>query len=167
MGSKYKHKVCRSSKPFVMLLHATRDNEAWRNLSYSAQSLFIELRAEWKGDRSTNGSLSLSYAQAAQKIGATKNTVQAAFHDLQRKGFIVVHKVAALGIEGSGKSFEYEITDAAMPGETKPKNLFKEWRKGHDFEIKMANCGNPKGKRIKQKTHLKIFDDPISKIGAK
>lgn len=143
----------KSSDKCTTALLSTMQTEAWRDLSTVAQAVYIWLKMEWRGNNfNNNGALSISYRQICACMGIAKaDTVAKAFHDLQAKGFVVVHKVARLGIDGFGKGFEYELTELAMPGvdtngkRNMPRKLFMQWRKRHDFPVKRANANNPKG----------------------
>ena len=111
------------------------ETAAWRALSPKAQILHIWLRFEWKGPRfNNNGKIRLSYRQAADKIGIGVNTAMSAFHELQAKGFILVTKLGALGVEGEARGPCYELTDIGLPNE-RPKNLYTQWQPGKDFEV--------------------------------
>ncbi|MCB1439939.1 MAG: hypothetical protein KDJ63_09215 [Nitratireductor sp.] len=147
---------------YTAMLLSTMNTDAWRSLSTSAQALYPWLRMEWKGAQyNNNGKLSLSYRAAAEAMGiSSPDTVMRAFKDLQAKGFVVVHKVSSLGVEGMGRSFEYEITDLDMPGKTNANKLFLQWRKGHDFPVVDGQTGNPVGKNERNKKQ-----NPIPKIG--
>lgn len=163
-----KHKPGKAYKGHYTAVHkTTMDTPAWRALSSVAQALFPWLRLEWKGSSANNnGKLSLSYRDAAKAMGIAKpHTIGAAFHELQAKGFIIVHEVAALGIEGMGKGFSFEITDIGMPGNQHPKCLFKDWSEGNDFPVKKAKAGNPAGIGGKTKSHAAKRHMPMPQKG--
>lgn len=148
---------------------ATMDNPAWRALSPMAQALFPWLRLEFKGPKANNnGRLQLSQRDAARKMGVKKaETIGKAFHDLQAKGFVKVHQCAALGIEGKGKSFQFEITDLAMPGpRNRPSYLFKEWEEGKDFAVSRAAISNPSGRSDKN-SHPSVRGTPVPDMETK
>lgn len=120
--------------------------DAWRALTPKAQILYVILRLEWNGPKyNNNGKIKLSYRQAAALIGIGLNTVMSAFHELQAKGFIVVTKLGALGVEGEARGPSYELTDIGLPGE-RPRNLFLQWKPGVDFEVTRHIANNPTGK---------------------
>ena len=99
-------------------------------------------------------------------MGISKpHTIGRAFRELQAKGFVIVHEIAALGVEGMGKGFLFEITDIGMPGNPNPKTLFKEWSDGKDFPIKEATIGNPLGIGGKTKSHAAKGDGPMPRKG--
>lgn len=110
-------------------------SDAWRALSPKAQMIFIWLRLEWKGDKySNNGNIRLSYRQAARCLGISVNAAMRGFHELQAKGFVVVTRLGALGVEGEARGPTYELTDIKMPNAA-PRNLYLKWRPGKDFEV--------------------------------
>ena len=112
---------------------------AWRAMPPKAQMLYIWLRLEWKGARfNNNGFIRLSYRQAAARLGIGVNAAMGAFHELQAKGFIIVTRLGALGVEGEARGPTYELTDIGLPQKT-PKHLYREWKPGSDFEIKRHN----------------------------
>lgn len=151
---------------YTAMLRSTMETPAWRALSPVAQALFPWLRLEWRPGTNNNGKLSLAYRAAAKAMGVSKaETIGNAFRELQAKGFVVVHQVAALGVEGQGKSFEFEITDIEMPGTRKATRLFEQWSEGHDFEVKQARVGNPNGQGGKTKPHPAKRDSPIPRNG--
>lgn len=111
------------------------DTPAWRALSPKAQMLHIWLRLEWKGKTfNNNGKIRLSCRQAAARIGISVNTAMTAFHELQAKGFIIVTRLGALGVDGEARGPTYELTDLDLPGKA-PKALFTRWKEGSDFEV--------------------------------
>jgi hypothetical protein len=74
---------------------------AWKALSPTAQALYPWFKMEWKGPReNNNGRIRLSVRQAAQRIGVTPTTAAKAIHDLQRKGWLVVYRKAAVVFNG-------------------------------------------------------------------
>ena len=78
-------------------------------------------------------------------MGISVNTASKAFHSLQAKGFIVITKYGALGVEGEARGPSYELTEISLPHENAPRKLFRQWRKGNDFEFKLHNANNPNG----------------------
>ena len=147
----------------TVYFHRTIDNEAWRNLSITAQAMFPVLKLQWRGNNANNnGQLSISYRQLANIMGIKSlDTIGSAFKDLQSKGFVCVHKNASLGVKGYGKTFEFEITDIALPGSNKPRRLFLEWTPGNDFEVMDAATHNPSGRSMKSNPCPKKWDDPV------
>ena len=136
------------SGKFAALPLSTMDCPAWRALSSAAQALYPWLVMEFKGQNyNNNGKIGLSVRQAAKKMGVSKDTAARAFCNLQAKGFIKVKKGGSLGISGSAKCPEYEITGITLPENgIKANNNFKEWTEGKDFEIFRHPVKNDKGK---------------------
>lgn len=156
-----KARQSRSTEHYTLMHRWVIETDVWRALSSTAQALYVWLRLEWRGNEyNKNGKLRLPYSQAAKKMGvANHDTVAKAFQDLQAKGFVVVHSIAHLGIEGHGKAFEFELTELPMPGERKGRELFKRWDRDKDFEVQKANSNNPRGNNGR-KPHHKNDDGP-------
>lgn len=75
---------------YAPLTYALLKSDAWRDLSGAAVKVFLELHTRFNG--SNNGTLRLSYAEAAEALHMGKATVQRAFQDLQNKGLVVLEK---------------------------------------------------------------------------
>ncbi|WP_018997599.1 helix-turn-helix domain-containing protein [Hirschia maritima] len=103
--------------PYSMANHPT-----FRSLSGPAVKVWIELRSKFNG--SNNGKLSLSFQDAATKLGLSKTTVGRAFNELQEKGFIVKQKA---GHWYGRKAAEYQITDKPYNGSTATRS-WQQWR---------------------------------------
>ncbi len=120
---------------FTNLQRLLLETEAWRALSPKAQMLYIWLRFEWKGPKfNNNGHIKLSCRQAAKRIGIGINAAMRAFHELQAKGFVVITRLGALGVEGEARGPCYKLTELGLPNEM-PKKLYLKWKPGHDFEV--------------------------------
>jgi DNA-binding transcriptional ArsR family regulator len=63
---------------------------AFRSLSGPALKVWVELRCRYNG--ANNGRLSLSFRQAAERLGLGKSTVARAFKELVEKGFLKLRK---------------------------------------------------------------------------
>ena len=125
------------------------ETEAWRQLSPTAQILYIWLRFEWKGARyNNNGGIQLSYRQAAKRIGISNNTAMSAFRDLQAKGFVVVTQLGELGVLGEARGPKYELTELARSSPTRvdPRRLYLRWNPKTPFEVARHNVNNPNGR---------------------
>lgn len=142
------------SEHWTKLIRHTMEEPAWRALSSTAQALYPWIKLQWRGaDFNNNGKIMLSVRQAAAAMGVRPDTATKAFHDLQRKGFIVQMKPARLGIEGAAKAAEYEITELKMPGSEKDgRKLYHEWSPGNDFPVTSAGTNNPEGNNGRRKT---------------
>lgn len=137
---------------YTKLILRTVLSPAWSALPTVAQAIYPFLKFEWRGSRNNNnGKISLSYRQAAERLGVNKNTAQKGFHELQAKGFIVVTSFGALGVEGEARGPTYEITELAMPGAHVGRNLFLKWRAGQDLDVQKHTTNNPAG-RNRRKT---------------
>ncbi len=56
---------------YTQLFHWVRKTDAWRSLSPYARLLYIELRAKFTG--ANNGDISMSYREAAELLGCSRN----------------------------------------------------------------------------------------------
>ncbi len=72
-----------------------------------------------------------------------EDTAAKAFHDLQRKGFVIQTKAACLGTEGMGKAPSYELSEIVPAGENGPgKQWFRKWKEGEDFPVHKGTSRN-------------------------
>jgi len=115
-------------EPFILLHRGVTGSDAWKSLTCPAKALLIEIWTRHNGVN--NGQIAFSHrqARAALRIGNVK--VQAAFQELQDKGFLIARakghfnwKVAA----GEGRATEWELTTEACDGRP-AKRLYREWR---------------------------------------
>ncbi|MBN9251467.1 MAG: hypothetical protein J0I86_12940 [Mesorhizobium sp.] len=154
---------------WTKLIRTTMEEPAYSALSTAAQALYPWLKLEWHGpDANNNGKIRLSVRQAACRLGIAPNTAAEAFHDLQRKGFIVQTEGASLGIEGAARAPAYEITELRLPLAKKGQDgrkLYREWRPGNDFPVQTTAPNNPGGIHGKKtKPCLKNQDGTVLKI---
>jgi DNA-binding transcriptional MocR family regulator len=149
---------------FTVLIRSLITSPAFRALSIHAKALYPYIRLEWKGPRANNnGRISLSVRQAAELLGCHRDTAQRAFVDLQAKGFLVVKKAGALGLEGLGKCTEYELTEVPMPGvkadgQLHGRRLYRDWTPGNDFEV---NRSASSSRKTKTKSCPNNSDSPV------
>lgn len=61
-----------------------------------------------------NGKITLSYRQAAKRLGVCANFAMRAFHELQAKGFIAVTEKGSLRVVGHARSPRYELAAARL-----------------------------------------------------
>ncbi len=133
---------------FTIMIRNVIECPAWAALSTTAQAIYPFIRMEWHGPRSNNnGRIQFSYRQAAKSVGVSLNTAMRGFHDLQAKGFIVVTELGALGVEGVAKGPSYEITEIGLRNSNQHggRYLFRNWKKGKDFDVALHVKNNPKG----------------------
>lgn len=156
---------------WTKLIRTTMEEPAWQALSTTAQALYPWLKFEWRGaDHNNNGKIRLSVRQAAERIGVTHVTAGRAFHELQRKGFIVQTEAACLGVEGAAKSPAYEITELKMPGADRVdgRKLYRDWRPGYDLPVQGAVSNNPTGRNGRRlKSHHRNDDGPVIEMMTK
>src|SRR5262245_55659563 len=103
----------KSSGPFVMVPLTILNAPAWRVMSPFARLLWIELRRKLSNQGWNNGKIFLSDRDAAEAIGANKNTIVRAYAELEDYGFLRKTTKAYLGIEGCGIAPHYRFTDIA------------------------------------------------------
>ena len=138
---------------WTQMLRSTMETPAWRALCPLAQILYPWVKMEWKGAKfNNNGKISLAVRDAAKRMGRDKDAVGRAFHDLQAKGFLLLHVHGRMGVEGKGAPPMYEITELAMPGNTVGSKLFLQWKPGNDFPVRAHASSNPNGINGKNKT---------------
>jgi hypothetical protein len=132
---------------FAPMIRAMMESPAWRALPLAAQCLYPWLRLEWHGPKANNnGAIRLSVRQAAECLGVSRKVAAEAFHELQRKGFLVVTEHARLGLGGQAQGPAFEITTVALPhSDGRPRKLYEQWREGRDFPIQKAAVQNPRG----------------------
>ncbi|MFC1456395.1 hypothetical protein ACETIH_06595 [Microvirga arabica] len=70
----------------MYLPHYMLRSPAWRTLSTTARSVYLELSLLYNG--SNNGRIALSARDAAERVRCSKNTAARAFLELEQKGFI-------------------------------------------------------------------------------
>ena len=77
----------RAEERFVRLTYGMMQSQAWRSLDGNARAIYVELAMLYNGNN--NGRIGLSVRQAAEAIGASKDTAARAMNRLQDRGFIV------------------------------------------------------------------------------
>ena len=87
--------------PFVPLLISTIDSPAWRQLSHSAQMLYVALKR--RAPRERNEAY-LSFRHARDELRARPQKIADCFRELAHYGFIVKTQDGWLGVEGKGQS---------------------------------------------------------------
>ena len=137
----------KSGEQFAKMFRATMETPAWRALTPYARLLYPWLKLEWHGPKNNNNRhIRLSVKQAAKRLGCSTETARKAFHDLQRKGFVVVTHCAVLGTAGEARGHEYELTELGTALSHTPRHLYREWRPEREFDVTMAAANNPTGK---------------------
>ena len=98
-------------RQFVPIPYAMARSPAFRSLNGNALKVWIELRSRYNGNN--NGELSVSLDEAARLLGMGKTTVQRAFAELERKGFIIKTKQ---GQWYGRMATTWRVTDCASQG---------------------------------------------------
>ena len=114
--------VIESTERFVKLTYPLLESEAWRWLRPISQSVYIELRRRFNG--SNNGRISLSLAEAAQILKASKSSISTALKQLETHGFI---KLIKKGYFTGRMASEYALTDEQLDGYP-PTREWKQWQ---------------------------------------
>ncbi|MDE0588577.1 hypothetical protein OU789_01415 [Halocynthiibacter sp. C4] len=159
-----------NSEHWTKMVRNTMEEPAWQALSPVAQALYPWLKFEWHGPRNNNnGKINFSVRQAAQRLGVSVNTASRGFHDLQRKGFIVITEIGTLGHSGFAKSPKYELTEITLPYGQQPagRKLYKQWRKGNDFPVQKSRANNPHGANGKRKILSQSEDNDVIKLNTR
>src|SRR6476619_217350 len=99
------------SPPFVMIERSVLDSLAWRTMSMGARVLYLALRRRYNRDFHNNGKIYVSVRLAATELGANRNQISRWYHELQHYGFIVMTKPGNLGLNGSGRSAHWRLTE--------------------------------------------------------
>jgi predicted transcriptional regulator len=153
---------------YAPLPYGLLKSDAWRNLSGAAVKIFLELHTRFNG--SNNGTLRLSYAEAAEALGMGKATVQRGFQDLQDKGFVVL---VQKGNWYHRQAHEWRITIKPMQrvkGKEAATNDWRRWKpenagRGSDAErssgdvVPFQNLGEKSGsepKPVRRKSDRRV-----------
>lgn len=107
---------------YMALPYGMVTSEAWRSLSGTALKVLIELYSRFNGRN--NGTLCLSYADAAKRLSIGQATIRRAFDELQAKGFI---RLVKRGHWYGRKASEWAITNKGFQG-FPPTNDWTHWR---------------------------------------
>jgi hypothetical protein len=112
--------------PFVAVPLAILDAPAWRSMDFIARALWTELRRKLRNDGLNNGKIYLSCRNAADAIGANKDTIARRFAEIEHYGFLRKTSEGFLGIDGRGIAAKYRFTDLAH-GTHPPSREFEKW----------------------------------------
>lgn len=111
------------SPPFAMLTHSMTNTPAWLDLSGNAVKLLVHMIKLSNGIN--NGEIVLSGRMAAEAIGLARNTVMAAFVDLQSHGFIVMTSEAGFNCKVRIAP-TWRLTFQPV-GDQAPTNDYRDW----------------------------------------
>ena len=114
--------IIESTERFVKLTYPLLESEAWRWLRPISQSVYIELRRRFNG--SNNGRISLSLAEGARILRASKSSIQKALVELEQHGFI---KLIKKGFFTGRMASEFALTDEQLDGYP-PTREWRQWR---------------------------------------
>ena len=110
----------RIGSQFVPLLHSTMDSSAWRQMSHTAQMLYVALKRRVPRERNQ---AYLSFRQAREELRAGPEKISQGFKELQHYGFIVLAQHGCLGVEGKGKSPHWRLTELGTTSKTSSDGL--------------------------------------------
>jgi len=111
------------SPPFAMLTHSMTNTPAWLDLSGNAVKLLVHMIKLSNG--LNNGEIVLSGRMAADAIGLARNTVMAAFQDLQSHGFIAMTGEAGFNCKVRvAPTWRLTFQPA---GQTAPTHEYRDW----------------------------------------
>ena len=114
--------IIESTERFVKLTYPMLESEAWRWLRPISQSVYIELRRRFNG--SNNGRISLSLAEGARILRASKSSIQKALVELEQHGFI---KLIRKGYFTGRMASEFALTDEQLDGYP-PTREWRQWQ---------------------------------------
>lgn len=138
---------------FLPLPYSMVRSAAFRSLSGPALKVWIEVRARFNG--ANNGRLSLSWDEAAEKLGLSKTTVGRAFRELITKGFLRLRRA---GHWYGRRAAEYIATDVKYDGHPATRD-WERWRPDADEKR------NPVSRRSRQPasapTEYRASDFPV------
>ena len=120
--SKAKKGQYESVERFVRLTHQMLKRPAWQHLRPQSKVVYIEICFLYNG--ANNGRIGFSLAYGAQRIGASKSSVQRALKELEEHGFI---KRCRKGYFMGRQASEYAITDFPLDGRP-PTREWREWK---------------------------------------
>lgn len=153
---------------FTKMVRSVMDTPAWRALSPVAQSLYPWIKLEWHGARANNnGKIRFSVRQAGWAMGIANDTAARGFHDLQKKGFLVMRELPTLGLEGAAKSPAFELTEIAVNPAQVGTQKYREWKQGNDFEFYKPSPNNSSGLNGNPKPRPRKLDNHVLESGTK
>jgi hypothetical protein len=112
-------------EPHIRLHRGVTNSAAWKSLSCEARCLLIEIWTRNNGQN--NGCIAYSHREARQALRVGNRKTQAAFRELQDRGFIIARTKGSFDWK-SGRATEWEIT--AEPCDDRlAKRLYRDWPK--------------------------------------
>ena len=103
--------IIESTERFVKLTYPLLESEAWRWLRPISKAVYIELKRRYNG--LNNGKISLSLAEGARILRASKSSIQKALVELEEHGFI---RLVKKGYFTRRMASEYALTDEQLDG---------------------------------------------------
>lgn len=132
---------------YLQLFYVMARHQAWRSLGGPAVKLWIELRMSFNGRN--NGSIFLSYEDAATRLNLSKSTVKRAYAELQEKGFL------SLRVKGNWygrRAHEWIFTD--LPHRDMPPT--RDWENWRAPERREKQNAVPKRRRYAKNSAARV-----------
>ena len=114
--------VKESKERFIKLTYPLIESEAWKWLRPISKAVYIELRRRFNG--SNNGRISLSLAEGARILRASKSSIQTALIELEEHGFI---RLIKKGYFTGRMASEFALTDEQLDGYP-PTREWRQWQ---------------------------------------
>ena len=111
--------------PFVPLLISTIDSPAWRQLSHSAQMLYVALKR--RAPRERNAAY-LSFRHARDELRARPQKIADCFRELAHYGFIVKLRTVVLASRAKANLLTGDLPSWGEPREQAPMDCPKDQR---------------------------------------
>lgn len=116
----------KTAERHLRLTHTMTGSPAWKALTASAIKLLVALQRLDNGEN--NGDLFLSVRKAQDEIGLSRNTVAAAFKDLEDKGFVVPVVLGSFKVRG-GPATSWRLTFVPAPSKRlAPTHDWQRWQ---------------------------------------
>ncbi len=130
-------------EPFVRLHRGVTNSEAWKSLSCEARCLLIEIWARHNGQN--NGRIPYSHREARKTLRIGSRKVQAAFQELENRGFVVPRAKGSFDWK-QRQATEWEIT--TEPCDDQPaKRLYRKWLEKQNTAPTVGTDGTRGGHR--------------------
>ncbi len=128
-------------EPHIRLHRGVTNSEAWKSLSCEARCLLLEIWARHNGQN--NGRIPYSHREARKALHVGSRKVQAAFQELQDRGFIVPRAKGSFDWK-QRQATEWEITTEPCDGQP-GKRLYSKWLKKQNTAPTVSTDGTHGG----------------------
>ncbi len=110
-------------EPHIRLHRGVTNSQAWDSLSCAARSLLIAIWTRHNGQN--NGRIPYSHREAQRALHIGNRKVQAAFQELQNRGFLISRIKGSFHLK-KRHATEWELTTEPCDGQP-PKALYRTW----------------------------------------